>query len=59
MSMGWMCPKCGAVYAPWVASCRNCKGKARPFAPDVPRHPPFPPSDGTGNPPPKSPYTYT
>lgn len=19
---GWICPKCGVVYAPWVASCR-------------------------------------
>jgi hypothetical protein len=22
---GWMCPKCGAVYAPWVAECSYCK----------------------------------
>lgn len=20
---GWQCPVCGAVYAPWVASCGN------------------------------------
>lgn len=19
--VGWLCPKCGAVYAPWVAQC--------------------------------------
>ena len=24
-SMGWVCPKCGSVYAPWVATCFNCK----------------------------------
>lgn len=23
---GWMCPKCGNVYAPWVAGCRKCNG---------------------------------
>lgn len=21
---GWVCPKCGAVYAPWVATCNQC-----------------------------------
>jgi hypothetical protein len=21
---GWECPKCKAVYAPWVPSCGNC-----------------------------------
>ena len=21
---GWICPKCGHVYAPWVHSCKHC-----------------------------------
>lgn len=25
MSEGWICPKCGSVYAPFVAECANCK----------------------------------
>ena len=23
---GWKCPSCGAVMAPWVENCVNCKG---------------------------------
>lgn len=23
VQQGWQCPICGAVYAPWVASCGN------------------------------------
>jgi hypothetical protein len=23
MQSGWQCPVCGAVYAPWVASCQG------------------------------------
>ena len=26
MRYGWKCPSCGAVMAPWVESCINCKG---------------------------------
>jgi len=21
---GWICPKCGSVWAPWVDQCKNC-----------------------------------
>jgi hypothetical protein len=24
MIEGWICPKCGSVYAPWVAECDKC-----------------------------------
>ena len=26
---GWICPKCGAVYAPTVPSCLRCVGKRK------------------------------
>lgn len=25
---GWVCPKCGSVYAPYVPSCYQCSRKA-------------------------------
>ncbi len=25
-STGWVCPKCGKVYAPWVSECSQCRG---------------------------------
>ena len=28
MNQGWTCPKCGAVMAPFVPLCVNCKGNA-------------------------------
>lgn len=27
MNNGWICPKCGAVMAPWVVQCINCEGR--------------------------------
>jgi hypothetical protein len=24
---GWVCPKCGAVYAPFMPYCDNCRGQ--------------------------------
>lgn len=24
MSVGWECPKCGAVYAPFISQCYRC-----------------------------------
>jgi len=26
-SQGWVCPKCGSVYAIWVAQCSICRPK--------------------------------
>lgn len=23
---GWECPRCSAVFAPWMAQCLNCTG---------------------------------
>lgn len=23
---GWICPKCGRVYAPWIDKCQYCGG---------------------------------
>lgn len=33
---GWICPKCEAVYAPFVPNCMKCIGKAKAPA-DRPR----------------------
>ena len=29
---GWICPQCGAVWAPWQAQCLNCLGSRTTFA---------------------------
>ena len=29
-NMGWICPKCGSVHAPWVQTCPNCSSPVRP-----------------------------
>lgn len=55
---GWVCPKCGNVYAPWVKECCNCNGggdggrvaspvtpkwpQPSPSWPAVPWEPPYP-----------------
>lgn len=30
MNYGWVCPKCGRAYAPFVAECKHCVGTATP-----------------------------
>ena len=34
MTTGWICPKCGRVYAPSVKMCGSCSGPAAPTATD-------------------------
>ena len=31
MSTGWVCPKCGRVYGPFVGECASCNGHSRPL----------------------------
>ena len=38
---GWVCPKCGKVWAPWVDSC-HC-GQCNTQYPLYPPHPLYPP----------------
>ena len=30
MSTGWQCPRCGRVYAPFVAECEKCNASYYP-----------------------------
>ena len=51
-AQGWECPRCHATYAPWVASCSECKPPpcslrdrltdAQPTTPVFPALPAFP-----------------
>lgn len=50
-SMGWVCPKCGTVYAPWVSECRKDHG-VNTITVTTPY---IQPSDGTAKP---FPYLY-
>ena len=34
MSTGWICPKCGKVYAPYVTECIACNGASIPVEPN-------------------------
>ena len=43
MSEGWICPKCGQVWAPFINRC-ECSPYPMTYPPDVPtvKWPPFP-----------------
>lgn len=30
---GWVCPKCGRVYAPWIDKCQYCGGSTYTYTP--------------------------
>lgn len=30
---GWICPKCGRVYAPWIDKCQYCGGSTITYTP--------------------------
>ncbi len=29
MNNGWICPKCGRVYAPYIAECQHCNKEVK------------------------------
>jgi hypothetical protein len=58
MNEGWVCPKCGRVFAPWVSECKYCGPGMIPLTgfsyPEPPPWPiPHPPSTGDPLPPPQ------
>ena len=52
MNEGWICPRCGKVWAPWMPSC-TCAGVTVP----LPNKPWIPPQPTTGDPIPPDHYT--
>lgn len=47
---GWICPKCGSVYAPWMFECRKCNKPVVRInhpepSPTEPQYGPLGPSD--------------
>ena len=31
MNNGWICPKCGRVYAPFIPECQHCNEEVKPI----------------------------
>lgn len=54
MNEGWVCPKCGGVFAPWVEQCGNCVPRSFPVPTDKYEYIPWPDEiriPSTGDPP--------
>lgn len=60
LNQGWICPKCGMMWAPWVDRCDCVQEKMviepfmpGPYIPNHPDHPfgPIPTTPQTGDPP--------
>lgn len=43
---GWVCPKCGRVYAPWVYTCAKCDPSTVTFPATGTPFPPVSPTSG-------------
>ena len=55
---GWMCPRCNAVNAPWVAKCDCSQYQFGGFYYRAPgTSDPLPPAPQTGDPLPQEPFT--